>query len=141
MKSQLLCTFTKRNKLYDTIDLIIACHEILYNKIYVFTNENDHHELICTYNITGDYDFAGSDTRDTISLHRKKQSNSLYTINALNELVKKLNNGVLDNSFPIPWENYRNRMLLTNEEGLYEIPTRVYSIIHTKTWKSDIDEK
>jgi hypothetical protein len=55
--------------------------------------------------------------------------------------VKTLNNGVLDNSFPIPWENYRNRMLLTNEEGLYEIPTRVYSIIHTKTWKSDIEQK
>ena len=82
-----------------------------------------------------------SSVPDTISLHRKKQSNSLYTINALNELVKKLNNGVLDNSFPIPWENYRNRLLLTNDEGLYEIPTRVYSIIHTKTWKSDFDEK
>ena len=121
MKTQLLATFCKRNRLYETIDLIIACNDIVFDKIYVFQNENDYHQLICT--------------------HRKKQSNSLYTINALNELVKELNDGVLDNSFPIPWEDYRNRMLLTNEEGLYEIPTRVYSIIHTKTWKSDIDEK
>ena len=125
MRSQLLCTFTKRNKLYDTIDLIIACHEILFNKIYVFTNENDHHELICTYNITGDYDFAGSDTRDTISLHRKKQTNTLYTINALNETIKLCNN------------EYRNSLLLTNENDLNVIPTRIYSIVDIKTWEKD----
>ena len=51
MKTQLLCTFTKRNRLYDTIGLIIECHDIVFNKIYVFTNEDDHHQLICTYNI------------------------------------------------------------------------------------------
>ena len=134
MKSQLLCTFTKRNKLYDTIDLIIACHDILFNKIYVFTNENDHHELICTYNITGDYDFAGSDTRDTISLHRKKQTNTLYTINALNEIIRKENKGVLDKTFPVPWENYHNTLLLTNDEGINIIPTRIYTIIDINTW-------
>ena len=140
MKTQLLATFCKRNRLYETIDLIIACNDIVFDKIYVFQNENDYHQLICTYNVEATDDYIDSSV-DTISIHRKKQSNSLYTINALNELVKKLNNGVLDNSFPIPWENYRNRLLLTNDEGLYEIPTRVYSIIHTKTWKSDFDEK
>ena len=126
MRSQLLCTFTKRNKLYDTIDLIIACHEILFNKIYVFTNENDHHELICTYNITGDYDFAGSDTRDTISFHRKKQTNSLYTINAINEVIKELNGGKLDRKYPIPWNNYYNTMLVTNSGGLVVINTKLH---------------
>ena len=137
MKSQLLCTFIKRNKLYDTIDLIIACHDILFNKIYVFTNENDHHELICTYNITGDYDFTGSDTRDTISLHRKKQTNSLYTINAINTIIREKNNGVLDKTFPIPWEEYRNSLLLTNENELNVIPSRIYSIIDIESWGKD----
>ena len=140
MRTQLLCTFTRQARLTETIDVIVSCNDILFDKIYVFSNQEDTTQLMCTYNIEFTDNFE-ENIENTISLHRKKQSNSLYTINALNELVKKLNNGVLDNSFPIPWENYRNRMLLTNEEGLYEIPTRVYSIIHTKTWKSDIEEK
>ena len=140
MKTQLLCTFTTKEGLDDVVKEITNAYTIVFGKVYVLQNEDNINELICTYNVEATDDYIESSV-DTISIHRKKQSNSLYTINALNELVKTLNNGVLDNSFPIPWENYRNRMLLTNEEGLYEIPTRVYSIIHTKTWKSDIDEK
>ena len=133
MKTQLLCTFTKRNRLYDTVDLIIACNEIVFNKIYAFQNENDYHQLMCTYNVEFDEDFV-ENVQDTISLHRKKQSNSLYTINALNEIIRSLNNGVLDKSFPVPWEHYRNTLLLTNETGLNKIPTTIYTIIDVKTW-------
>jgi len=30
MRTQLLCTFTKRNRLYDTVSLIIECHDIVF---------------------------------------------------------------------------------------------------------------
>tara|TARA_B100000085_G_scaffold134384_1_gene122234 strand:- start:1084 stop:1491 length:408 start_codon:yes stop_codon:yes gene_type:complete len=133
MRTQLLCTFTKRNHFKETIDVIIACNEIVFDKIYVFQNEDDHHQLICTYNVEYDED-AIQDVPDTISLHRKKQSNTLYTINALNDLIRELNGGKLDKSFPIDWNNYRNSLLLTNELGLNKIPTRIYSIVDVKTW-------
>ena len=133
MRTQLLCTFTKRNHFKETIDVIIACNEIVFDKIYVFQNEDDHHQLICTYNVEYDED-AIQDVPDTISLHRKKQSNTLYTINALNDLIRELNGGKLDKSFPIDWNNYRNSLLLTNETGLNKIPTRIYSIVDVKTW-------
>jgi hypothetical protein len=45
-----------------------------------------------------------------------------------------LNNGKLDKSFPIPWESYQNSLLLTNEEGLNKIRTRIYTIVDVKTW-------
>ena len=134
MRTQLLCTFTKRNNFKDTINVIIACNEIVFDKIYVFQNEDDHHQLICTYNVEYDED-AIQDVPDTISLHRKKQSNTLYTINALNDLIRELNDGKLDKSFPIDWNNYRNSLLLTNETGLNKIPTRIYTIVDVKTWK------
>ena len=133
MKTQLLCTFTKRNKFYETIDIIIACNEIVFDKIYVFQNENDHHQLICTYNVEYDDDFV-ENVPDTISLHRKKNTNTLYTINALNNLIRELNDGKLDKTFPIEWENYKNCLLLTNENGFTKIPTRIYTIIDVKTW-------
>ena len=69
---------------------------------------------------------------NTILLHRKKQTNTLYTINALNSLIQVLNNGVLDTTYQLDWENYRNTMLLTNDEGLKRVETEVEDIIYIK---------
>ena len=80
-----------------------------------------------------DIDF--NSVQNTISLHRKKQSNTLYTINALNEVIRELNGGVLDKRFPIPWEDYHNSLLLTNDNGLNKIPTKIHSIVDTKNYK------
>ena len=135
MKTQLLCTFTPKNRLDDILELIIECNEILYDKIYVFQNGKDQSQLICTYNVEYEDDHISEDIPNTISLHRKKQSNTLYTINALNEVIRELNDGVLDKRFPIPWENYQNSLLLTNDDGLNKIPTKIHSIINVKEWE------
>ena len=137
MKTQLLCTFTPRNRLDDVLELIIECNDILYDKIYVFQNGNDHSQLICTYNVEYDAENHPEDIPNTISLHRKKQSNTLYTINALNEVIRELNNGYLDKKFPIPWEQYQNSLLLTNDAGLNKIPTKIHTIVDIKEWKKD----
>tara|TARA_R100001244_G_scaffold124606_1_gene94469 strand:+ start:119 stop:532 length:414 start_codon:yes stop_codon:yes gene_type:complete len=137
MKTQLLCTFTQRDKLDDILELIILCNEILYNKIYVFQNGNDYHQLICTYNVEYDAENHPEDIPNTISLHRKKQSNTLYTINALNEVIRDLNGGVLDKKFPVPWGEYQNSLLLTNDNGLNKIPTKIHSIVDTKNLEKD----
>ena len=130
MKTQLLCTFTKTKLLTKTIDKIIEAYDILYNKIFVLNNEGNKFELMCTYNIdsSGDIEILP----DTISLHRKKQTNTLYTINALNECIKTCNNGVLDTTFQLEWENYRNSILVTGEEGLRRIDTSIKEVVHIK---------
>ena len=137
MKTQLLCTFTQKSHLDDILELIIECNDILYDKIYVFQNGNDRSQLICTYNVEYDDDYVSEDIPNTISLHRKKQSNTLYTINALNEVIRELNGGVLDKRFPIPWEDYHNSLLLTNDAGLNKIPTKIHTIVNIKDWKKN----
>ena len=137
MKTQLLCTFTQKDKLEDILSLIILCNDILYEKVYVFQNGKDRDQLICTYNVEYDADNHPDDIPNTISLHRKKQSNTLYTINALNEVIRELNGGVLDKRFPIPWEQYQNSLLLTNDTGLNKIPTRIHSIVDIKDYKEN----
>ena len=132
MKTQLLCTFTQKDRLEDILELIVLCNDILYEKIYAFQNVKESNQLICTYNVEYDSDNHPEDIPNTISLHRKKQSNTLYTINALNEVIRSLNNGVLDKRFPIPWEQYQNSLLLTNDSGLSKIPTKIHSIVDTK---------
>ena len=136
MKTQLLCTFTKRNKLNEVIDVIITCNDIVFNKVYVFQNENDHHQLICTYNVEYIENFQEG-IIDTISLHRKKQTNTLYTINALNEVIRSKNGGVLDKSFQVDWGEFQNSLLLTNDSGLNIIKTKIHKIININDWEID----
>ena len=128
MKSQLLCTFTTKEKLDETVKEIVNSYTIIFNKVYVLQNEDNINELICTYNVDTTEKVDYNKVSGTISLHRKKHSNTLYTINALNECIKNLNNGVLDKDFTIPWENFRNMILVTNADGLSKINTRIYKI-------------
>ena len=130
MKTQLLCTFTTKDNLDETVKKITDAYSIAFNKIYVLQNENNVNELICTYNVDTQGGIDYNIVKGTISLHRKKHSNTLYTINALNEVIANLNNGVVDSKFLVPWENFKNMLLITNSDGLNKINTRIYKIIN-----------
>jgi len=129
MKTQLLATFTTKDNIDDTIKKITDAYTIIFNKIYVLQNENITEELICTYNVDTQNGVDYNAVKGTISLHRKKHSNTLYTINALNEVITELNNGVVDSKFVVPWENFKNMLMVTNSDGLNKINTRIFKII------------
>ena len=129
MKTQLLCTFTNNNDIDSVVDKINSAYDIVFNKIYVLQNEDNIDELICTYNASTEKAVDYNAVKGTISLHRKKHSNTLYTINALNEVISELNNGVVDSKFIVPWENFKNTLMVTNSEGLNKISTRIFKII------------
>jgi hypothetical protein len=125
--NKLFCTFSSKEGLDETLREINKEYVILYKKIFVLASQ-DSEEFLCTYNI----EIEGSQTRilpNTILLHRKKESNTLYTINALNTLIKQLNGGVLDTSFPINWQDYKNSVLLTQGDDLKKLNTTIHKII------------
>ena len=128
MQTQLLCTFTTKEQLQNTLQLIRDTYHIVYNYIYVLQNKGNLDELFVTYNIDTQYK-PDRPLDDTILVHRKKQSNTLYTINALNELVKEENGGVLDKSFSIDWGKFKNSIIVTNVEGTKKISTRIFEVI------------
>ena len=129
MKTQLLCTFTTQFNLDQSIIDITKHFKIVFDKIYVLQNEDKPKELICTYNVDQEDDIDFNKVKNTISLHRKQITNTLYTINALNELIKLINNGVLDTSYQVEWDMYKNMILISNKDGLSRIPTRILKII------------
>ena len=96
-------------------------------KLYVLQKEDNPNELMVTYNVLKS-EVSGF-LPNTILLHRKKETNTLYTINAVNIIIKDANNGILDKSYRIQWSNYRNSILLTNKDGLNIINTRLKEII------------
>ena len=128
MKNKLFCSFTLPIYLPETLASITSKHTVLYDKIFILESP-DTDEYLITYNI--DLDTSINNVpENTILLHRKKESNSLYTINALNILVKQLNNGILDRTFQINWNNYKNSVLLTQGNDLRTIRTKIYKIIN-----------
>ena len=129
MNNRLYCTFTTVDAYEEVANTIQTSYVILFNKIFVLENL-DGDKIMLIYNV--DMNNSARDTMidNTILVHRKKQTNTLYTINALNELIKELNDGVLDKKFPIEWENYKNCILLIQAEGYNRIDTKVRDIIN-----------
>ena len=116
MRPQLLCTFTN---LQDLPQCIGSIHKAYNNDVanlkcysYVYNETN----IVCIYNV------HSNDRRlkDTISINRKKETNTLYSINALNALIMALNGGVLDKSYLINWSDYKDCMLLSHGDEGYK---------------------
>ena len=125
--NKLFATFSSKDKLEETLQTIKETYSILYGKIFVLESK-DSDELLLTYNI----DPVNSSTRilpNTILLHRKKETNTLYTINALNILIKELNGGVVDSSYKVEWQDFKNTVLLTQGTDLRKLETKIHKII------------
>ena len=126
LNNKLFCTFTTLDDLEYLVDSLQSKYTIMYNKIFVLEVKNND-EFVLTYNI--DHGNISSIPENTILVHRKKESNTLYTINALNELIKSLNGGVVDTRFQIDWQHYKNTILLTQQNELKQLRTKIHEII------------
>jgi dsDNA-specific endonuclease/ATPase MutS2 len=125
--NKLFATFTTPALLEETVITINRKYSILFSKVFVLESPQSD-ELICTYNIdTGN--MSASPMANTILLHRKKESNTLYTINALNTLIKSLNGGRMDKNFMVNWQDYKNSILLTNGPDLRKLDTAIHRIV------------
>ena len=126
LNNKLFCTFTNLDNLDRLLEDITSKYTIMYNKMFVLEIIGKD-EYVVTYNV--DQGNINSIPDNTILVHRKKESNTLYTINALNELIKKLNNGVVDTSYQVDWQHYKNCILLTQHNDLNQLNTKIYKII------------
>ena len=126
LNNKLFCTFTNLESLDGLLEEIQSQYTIIYNKMFVLKIV-DTQEYVITYNVEQGNVHTIPD--NTILVHRKKDSNTLYTINALNELIKNLNGGVVDTKFPIDWQHYRNTVLLTQHDELKQLKTKIHKII------------
>lgn len=128
LKTQLVCTFSRKHQVQETLDSIKDNFSILNNKIFHFKSFETREDVMLSYNVI--MDSYKKFLPNSIMVHQKRETNTIYTINALNELIMNLNNGILDKKYPIEWERYRNCALLKNKEGFRVVKiflVRVYS--------------
>jgi len=127
--TQLLCTFVSEYDIDNTIDLIVDTCDLVFGKIYVLENLNDANQYILTYNVHKESLSDISLIPSTISVHRKKQTNTIYTINAINRLIESKNNGILDKNYKIDWSELKNMVLVTAYSKLKVIHTSLSEIV------------
>ena len=126
LNNKLFCTFVDESVLDDMVTSISKAYSIMYNKMFVLFVKSTG-EYVITYNV--EQANVSNIPVNTILVHRKKETNTLYTINALNDLIKKLNGGVVDTNFKVNWQHYQNCILLTQGGDLKQLNTKVYKII------------
>jgi hypothetical protein len=126
LNNKLFCTFVTEEALDFLIEDISKAYSIMYNKMFVLFVKSTN-EYVITYNV--DQGNVENIPVNTILVHRKKETNTLYTINALNDLIKKLNGGVVDVSFRVDWQHYKNCILLTQNGEIKQLNTKVFKII------------
>ena len=126
MSNKLFCTFSSEENLEGILSTIQTKYKIIYNKIFVLYSKSQD-EYICTYNV--EFGNVSNFLENTILVHRKKESNTLYTINSLNRLIESLNGGTLDVNFKVNWNDYQNCILLTKGAELKRVNTKLFRIL------------
>ena len=124
---QLICLFTFETNIDHTVSMISRTYEVVYKRVFVLSIDGSE-ELICSFNVE-----KGNHKKQlsgAMLVHRKKETNTMYTINSLNALIKKENNGIVDSSYSVDWSKYANSLLVTSNNDLKILNTKVYQIIN-----------
>lgn len=114
----LLCTITNSNpyiKARTQSDIVSSLD--VAGEIFIFEDKNNSDRVIMTYNVRKDdeYDFP----KNTFQIHRNKMTNTLYTLNALNQLVKRdsADDGLSSENYKVNWEKYKDSLVIMQKEA------------------------
>lgn len=124
---QLLCTFSSENDYKKTIEDILAFYEVYNKRVFAFSNVKNPKEIFLTYNVLNMQRDAPK-FPNTILIHRKKQTNTLYTLNAMNKLIEE-EHGSLDKTFVVSWNLYENSLIITGDISIRIIPLKIHSVV------------
>ena len=114
--------------LMSEVEHIVNNLELTNNYIFLLQQKDNPEKKILTYNTVPKKGQPFNSRLYTIRIHRKKQTNTLYTINALNAAVAQQHDGKKGKDLPVDWEPYRNSLLLTQSSNLSVNPIEVVKI-------------
>jgi len=124
---QLLCTFADRKDFHQIVESINSFYNVYNKRIFVFSNNINPKELYLTYNVVNITN-NGQKFPNTILIHRKKQTNTLYTLNAMNKLIEE-ENGQVDKSFVVNWKLYENSLIIAGDVSVRIIPLKIFEVL------------
>lgn len=110
----LIGTFVKKTSILSFLEYVHNVLRIPYDRLYVYSIDGNSYEYFVTFNVRNKIDFKGKLANSTI-IHTK--NHCLFSINALNELIK-LENGELDKEYFIDWSKFNGKLVLLADNML-----------------------
>ncbi len=129
IKKQLMCRFSDSKTYVKDVDHISKNCKLTDRRIFILSNANNSNEIFLTFNIQKNI-LNKIKYMNTISIHRKNHTNTLYTLNAMNRLIEDENCGVFDKTFQLDWELYKNSIILINDPGVKIISLKLISTVN-----------
>lgn len=93
------------------------------SNLFVLENRFDDNEIFITFNTEYNFKIGGC-----IKINKKRDTNTLFTIDAVNYLSMQENGEVLKDWIP-NWNEFENCLLLMRDGEFSVIPTKVKEII------------
>lgn len=124
---QLLCTFSNAKDFLAVAEEVRKFYEVYSNRVFAFVNAHNPKEIYLTYNVLNMRKDAPK-FPNTILIHRKKQTNTLYTLNAMNRLIEE-EHGCADKTYQVNWKLYENSLIITGDISIRIIPLKISSIL------------
>lgn len=98
------------------------------NYIFLLRCVDEPTKKILTYNAFVEKGRKFHPSLYTTRVHRKKQTNTIYTINALNLAVAEQHDGKTGRDLKLDWSQYENTLLLSQGKKLQVHPIEVVKI-------------
>ncbi len=105
-------TTDSEEEIAEEVQYIADNFELTNNYIFLLVDAEQPEKKVLTYNAIVERNKNLNQRLFTMRIHRKKATNTLYTINALNMAVAKDNNGETGKHLKLDWEKYSNSILL-----------------------------
>lgn len=118
-KTILLASFIYTERLDEFIDYLESEFSITEDKVFKYKNLSDDSKIIVTFKITlkdGKPINFKEFFSNSVMIH--KRGDALYTINALNELIKSKFGDVDTKSVKVDWSEYQNKFILIDNKKL-----------------------
>ena len=115
-------------KIQEEVEFIVNNIEITNNLIFLLQDTENPEKKIITDNAVVEKGKPFNPRLFTMRMHRKKQTNTLYTINALNAAVASQHEGKTGKDLKLDWTQYENSILLTAGKELKVHPVEVNKI-------------
>jgi hypothetical protein len=121
-------TSTDDDVIQQEVEFIVENLNLTNKFIFLLANKEDPSKKILTYNAVTERGKSFNPRLYTMRVHRKKQTNTLYTINALNLALAQQYDGKSGRHLKLNWEQYENSLLLTSDKKLKVHPIEVIKI-------------
>ncbi len=132
-QSKLLCSFVLRKKANLYLDYLNK--ENLTDKVFILENVKDSNIVLFTFNLLDKNRMLKNlkeyGCLNSIALQRNKNTNTVYTIDALNVLLENRRMITEENKkdIIIDWSKYTNSLLLVSDDKINKIDTKLLKII------------